>query len=197
MARTPAQKGAKQEVANKKVVTNPKRQMKSADKTSPGRKKKRKKKDPNAPKRAQSAYLLFMGSVRADVVSQFPNYKIGEIAQHIGGMWRALPAKIKAPFERRAAELRAQYLEDRRVYLLNKTDPNKPKRPQSSYFLFMATVRSKVKAENPDFSIAEIAKLIGHMWKNLSEEEKAPFMTQAVALKETYREAMAEYEESV
>jgi hypothetical protein len=96
--------------------------------TSPGRKKKRKKKDPNAPKRAQSAYLLFMGSVRADVVSQFPNYKIGEIAQHIGGMWRALPAKIKAPFERRAAELRAQYLEDRRVYLLNKTDPNKPKR---------------------------------------------------------------------
>merc|ERR1712107_195426 len=40
-------------------------------------------------------------------------------------------------------------------------DPNAPKKPLSAYFLFSQEERLKVKAENPDYSITEVAKELG------------------------------------
>ena len=37
-------------------------------------------------------------------------------------------------------------------------DPNAPKKPLSAYFLFSQDERLKVKGENPDYSITEVAK---------------------------------------
>ena len=34
-------------------------------------------------------------------------------------------------------------------------DPNAPKRPQSSYFLFLASKRDEVSSANPDMSVGE------------------------------------------
>jgi uncharacterized protein (DUF736 family) len=33
-------------------------------------------------------------------------------------------------------------------------------------------MRAKVKADNPEFKVTEIAKHIGELWKNISEKEK-------------------------
>ena len=110
-ARTAAKKkkkrGRKKSKAKKKVVKKKKKK----------KRKKGKKKDPNAPKRAQSAYFLFMGDVRAQVKAEHPEYNIGQIAQHIGGMWRECSASRKAPFERQAKKLKEQYHIDRAAYL--------------------------------------------------------------------------------
>ena len=46
-------------------------------------------------------------------------------------------------------------------------DPNAPKKPLSAYFLFSQEERLKVKNENPDFSITEVAKELGKRWANL------------------------------
>merc|ERR1712079_284653 len=43
-------------------------------------------------------------------------------------------------------------------------DPNAPKKPLSAYFLFSQEERLKVKAENPDYSITEVAKELGKRW---------------------------------
>ncbi|KAI8622010.1 structure-specific recognition protein-domain-containing protein [Chytriomyces sp. MP71] len=53
-----------------------------------------------------------------------------------------------------------------------KKDPNAPKGPQSSYFMFSAEMRNKVKEDDPGLSIGEVAKKIGAMWKELSSEDK-------------------------
>ena len=50
-------------------------------------------------------------------------------------MWRQLDPRKREPFEKEA-KLKAQYHRDREEYFINKNDPNKPKRPQSAYFLY-------------------------------------------------------------
>jgi hypothetical protein len=45
-------------------------------------------------------------------------------------------------------------------------------RPLGAYFLFSGDMRAKVKADNPDMKVTEIAKHIGELWKNISEKEK-------------------------
>jgi len=72
-------------------------------------------------------------------------------------------------------------------------DANCPKRSASSYFLFGNSVRARIKAENPDLKVTEIAKLIGEEWRKLSEEEKKPFNDEAIKLKAKYLEAMEKY----
>ena len=144
---------------------------------------------------AQSAYFMYMGSVRDQVRAAYPEYKIGDVTKHIGAMWRQLDPRKREPFEKEAAKLKAQYHRDREEYLANKTDPNKPKRPQSAYFLYMGSVRAEVKGANPNFSIGEVAKEIGSMWRNLSAQRKKPFEKQAAKLKEEYWVAKQAYEE--
>ena len=50
----------------------------------------RKPKDPNAPKKAVSAYLLYSNSVRDAVRAANPTMKVTEIAKLIGAQWKAL-----------------------------------------------------------------------------------------------------------
>merc|ERR1712079_243669 len=49
-------------------------------------------------------------------------------------------------------------------------DPNAPKKPLSAYFLFSQEGRLKVKAENPDYSITEVAKELGKRWATLNPD---------------------------
>ena len=57
-------------------------------------------------------------------------------------------------------------------------DPNKPKRGQSAYFLFLADFRAKNKGvyeENKD-----LLRAAGEEWKNLDDEEKKPYEDQVL-----------------
>ena len=74
-----------------------------------------------------------------------------------------------------------------------KRDPNMPKRPPSSYFLFSQEERLKVKAENPSFSIGECSKELGQRWAVLSPEEKQRFQELADQARQKYDQDMAAY----
>lgn len=52
----------------------------------------------------------------------------------------------------------------------------KAKRAQSSYFHFAATRRGPLKQENPTHKVTDLSKLIGAEWKQLTEEDKQPFL---------------------
>ena len=60
---------------------------KSSKKESQGRKK-RSKKDPNAPKRAMSAYILFSNDHRAQVKEEKQGLKFGDIARELASRWK-------------------------------------------------------------------------------------------------------------
>ncbi|KAJ8269659.1 hypothetical protein COCON_G00122660 [Conger conger] len=78
--------------------------------------KKRKVKDPNAPKRPPSAFFVFCSEHRASLKGENPGITIGEIAKKLGEMWAKQSASDKAPFEQTAAKLREKYEKDVAAY---------------------------------------------------------------------------------
>ncbi|AEO53511.1 hypothetical protein MYCTH_2294934 [Thermothelomyces thermophilus ATCC 42464] len=75
-----------------------------------------------------------------------------------------------------------------------KPDENAPERPPSAYVLFSNKMREELKGRN--LSFAEIAKLVGENWQNLSAAEKEPFEARAQAIKDKYLADLAEYKKT-
>ena len=88
------------------------------------KKKKRAKKDPNAPKRAlyvagkcfrifhfRSAFFFFSNDKRQEVSGEHPEWKVGQIAQELGLRWKALSDDERIIFEKKAQEDKERYAE--------------------------------------------------------------------------------------
>ena len=50
--------------------------------------------------------------------------------------------------------------------------PKKPEKPMSSYMRYNKSVHERIKAENPQMKMWDIAKIIGQMWRELPDSEK-------------------------
>ncbi|KAJ2227778.1 Non-histone chromosomal protein 6 [Coemansia sp. RSA 1722] len=74
-----------------------------------------------------------------------------------------------------------------------KKDPNAPKRALSAYMFFSQANRKTVKDDNPEATFGNIGKILGDMWKGMSDKEKAPFVKQAEDDKKRYEVQKAAY----
>jgi hypothetical protein len=72
-------------------------------------------------------------------------------------------------------------------------DPNAPKKALSTWIFFTNDTRPKLKEENPDKSMTELTTMMSLMWKDISEEDKAPFNKMAEEDKERYKKDMEGY----
>eukprot|EP00210_Caulerpa_lentillifera_P000535 g517.t1 len=72
-------------------------------------------------------------------------------------------------------------------------DPNKPKKPKSSYVYFMEQYRQEVKEENPNLRPQHIMKLMGERWTKLPEEERERFEELSKSDRVRYQEEMKDY----
>merc|ERR1712054_126069 len=72
----------------------------------------KKKKDPNAPKRPQSAYSIFMSENREAILKSLPAgaNPITDVAKKAGEQWKALSTAAKKPYEKKAEKQKAEYL---------------------------------------------------------------------------------------
>eukprot|EP00063_Salmo_salar_P092772 XP_014067607.1 PREDICTED: FACT complex subunit SSRP1 isoform X1 [Salmo salar] len=75
-------------------------------------------------------------------------------------------------------------------------DTNAPKRPMSSYMLWLNSSRERIKSENPGISITEISKKAGEMWKQIGKDDKEGWDRKAEEAKKNYEKAMKEYREN-
>ncbi|KHJ75556.1 HMG box, partial [Oesophagostomum dentatum] len=75
------------------------------------RKRKRAKKDPNAPKRALSAFFFFSQDRRPEVQQMHPEWKVGQVAQELGRMWKNVSMEEKDMYERKALADKERYAE--------------------------------------------------------------------------------------
>lgn len=76
----------------------------------------RKKKDPNAPKRALSAYFFFCNEIRAEVRAENPTKKITEIATLLAEKWRGVPEKKRVKYQVMHEEAKVKYQAAMDVY---------------------------------------------------------------------------------
>ena len=56
-----------------------------------------------------------------------------------------------------------------------KKDPNRVKRAKSAYFFFCDDKRKEVQLANPGKSMGDISKILGKLWKEISEEDKQKY----------------------
>ena len=140
------------------------------------------KKDPSAPKKSKTSYIIFCGDYRNQIKSENPNFTTTEITSKIASLWKAISPSEKLKYEARAKEDKERYEEDMKRYTPSeefesvKKKKSGPKRPLSAYLYFCAENRDVIKKEIPSLSAKEITSELGKRWKSLTADEKAPFL---------------------
>ena len=111
-----------------------------------------------------------------------------------------LPAKTAVPPPKAAPPIKKPKKkdDDEEAYTVKtaksakEKDPNAPKRPQSSYFLFMNDRRPALQKEKPDLKFGELTKELTETWKNMSDKEKKKYEDMAAKDKERYEKECEE-----
>jgi len=88
----------------------------------------KKVKDPDAPKRAQSAYFIFCGEKRPDVMDKMKKNSsegkvdVTAVSKELGEMWRNMSEKDKKPFAKKANKDKERYVKEKEDYEKSKAD---------------------------------------------------------------------------
>ena len=159
------------------------------------------KKDPNAPRKARSGYIIFCeeNRERAKVGLDKPT----EITSRLGEMWNALTDPEREKYTKKALADKERFSREMASYTPPPSDgteepttgrrtrvPKKertgPRRPQSAYLYFCAEARAIAKAENPELSAKDMMQELGHRWNTLTAEERVPYEAKQVVDKARY-----------
>ena len=74
------------------------------------------KKEPNAPMRPMSAYMMFVRDKREEVKSQNPNAPFGEIGKLLGNKWKDMTETERETYAKQSEEEKARYLKEKQAY---------------------------------------------------------------------------------
>lgn len=178
-------------------------------------KKAKKLKDPNAPKKASTAFMLWSLASRPRIREQFPELGFADIGKKLGEEWGLLDEKSKEHWQRQAEKDRERYEREQSAYLKSpayahwleqssalsgkrrrRKDPNAPKQPLTAYVIFSNEVRDQVINENPDANFGEIGKIIGAKWRALLPEDRKPYEEKANIERERYNRDLEDYRRS-
>ena len=136
--------------------------------------KKRKKKDPNAPKRPQSAYTLYMKEFRNKIIedNDFSPSDIAAVGRELGRTWKALGTKQRGPYEKEAAIEYARYKKLKTAYDLTLGPPSpKPFKPPTKAAIARAEKKAILKAAKAE------AKRAAKLMKKASSTSSSSYVS--------------------
>ena len=187
----------------------------------PKAKKAKKVKDPNAPKKASNAWILYLNAHRDEFRGKHPGMKMPELTKLISVPYKALTAEEKAPWDAKVAADKERYAKELALYKATLPvveenveeavqapkakkakkakkvkDPNAPKKASNAWILYLNAHRDEVRGKNPDMKMPELTKLISVSYHALTAEEKAPWDDKVTADKERYAQELALYKAS-
>ena len=87
----------------------------------------KKVKDPNAPKRAQSAYFIYCGDKRQEVMEKMKKdgkIDVTAVSKELGVMWKNVSDKDKKSYEKKAKKDKERYAKEKEEYDKSKTPDN-------------------------------------------------------------------------
>jgi hypothetical protein len=68
-----------------------------------------------------------------------------------------------------------------------------PKKPLSSYMIFVREERRAIAQRNPDAKFNDIGKLLGERWAKLTDAEKKKYVDMATQDKQRYTDELEQY----
>lgn len=89
-----------------------------------GGKRKRRSKDPNAPKRSLSAFFWFCNDERQKVKGMNPEYGIGDVAKELGRLWALCAPETKQKYQAMSDKDKARYEREMHIYKSNPVPAN-------------------------------------------------------------------------
>uniref|UniRef100_A0A7S2R6Z5 HMG box domain-containing protein n=1 Tax=Rhizochromulina marina TaxID=1034831 RepID=A0A7S2R6Z5_9STRA len=166
----------------------------------PGLKKRRRKKDPNAPRRPLSAYNLFYRDLRLELKKQAGDQplKFDSLVKTVSSRWRQATPEAKAKFELEAKLDNERYYAEMKVYRetvqakkgITSQDQKRrkrcgssaqllsvPKRPLSSNHVFFsdeqhALLNGQRAAQGTHEDLSETMVALGQRWAQLTADQK-------------------------
>lgn len=87
-----------------------------------GKGKKKAKRDPNAPKRGMSAFMLFSNDHRNKIKVENPEATFGEIGRKLGEAWKKLTDKQKQVYTNKAEADKQRYTTEMETYTSGATE---------------------------------------------------------------------------
>ncbi|XP_049630451.1 high mobility group protein B4 [Suncus etruscus] len=81
-----------------------------------GKRRRRRKRDPLAPKRPPSSFLIFCKERYAHLKRENPSWTVVQVAKAAANLWCEMPEPEKQLYSQRAASLRAKYQEALKEY---------------------------------------------------------------------------------
>jgi hypothetical protein len=66
-----------------------------------------------------------------------------------------------------------------------------PKKPLTAFMYFNMDQRTKLVSENPGIAFGEVGKKLGAMWKELKDDQKAPYAAKAALDKKRFEDELA------
>ncbi|KFM80844.1 High mobility group protein DSP1, partial [Stegodyphus mimosarum] len=78
--------------------------------------KRKRTKDPNAPKRSLSAFFWFSNDERPKVKESMPDSTVGDIAKELGRRWNEISPEVRSKYEALAAKDKARYMKEVKAY---------------------------------------------------------------------------------
>ncbi|KIK65710.1 hypothetical protein GYMLUDRAFT_70792 [Collybiopsis luxurians FD-317 M1] len=79
-------------------------------------KRKRAKKDPNAPKRPASSFIIYQNQIRQGVKEAHPDLPTSELRKLMAEQWNNLPEEQKNHYKKMADDLKANYSAEKAAY---------------------------------------------------------------------------------
>jgi len=167
------------------------------------------KKDPNAPKRAKSAYIIFSTEEGKKVRQDNPEMSAPDVLREVGRRWDLLDHGARVAYEQKAEEDKERYAEEMESYTppvsptfvqkrgkKSHKDPNAPKRALSAYLFFSQAEFKKIRAANPNMTVTEVMRSAAAGWAGLGADARKVWESKAVKDRERFDEEMAAYAEA-
>lgn len=148
-------------------------------------------------KKPTSAYIYFVSDYRLMLKKKGKDTsRVQEVAKLCGAAWKGMTDEEKAPYVEKYKLDRSRYLQEKDV--LDKKmgkDPNKPKRPQTAYFCFLADFRKEMAGKTLNDG-DKIPQLAGERWRGMTAESKKKYELMVEKDKERYEKQMEEYKKN-
>lgn len=160
------------------------------------------------PRGRMTAYAFFVQTCREEHKKKHPeeNVVFAEFSRKCADRWKTMSDKEKKRFHEMAETDKKRYDTEMQNYTPPKgekqvrgkkrkqiKDPNAPKRSLSAFFWFSNDERGKVKAQNPEYGVGDIAKELGRRWADATQETKKKFEDLADKDKARYEKEMTAY----
>jgi len=140
--------------------------------------KQKKVKDPNAPKKPLTDWIIYSTEMRPIVRDANPDMEEQQILSEVGVMWKELKekdAKQHAKYTARAKKDQLRYEAEMETYHKDHPSPEStPVEPKkvNAFTIFRTENKERIAKENPEMDPREVQSQVAAEWKEIKENDK-------------------------